>query len=175
MLPVGDDLFGIGRSAVVVPVPSSSSGFDADYVRELAWSLRRAFQAATLESPTFQNFPAGACTNACRLLSQYLLDHGVGGWEIVSARRQRSDGCDESHAWLVNGKWLLDITADQFDLALPAVISAPWTESAWHRGWPSPSYPYVSRLDHYSVEADSYRRDYTRLLPVAAARLDSSS
>lgn len=120
-----------------------------------------------LESPTFQDFPKGACTNACRLLSQYLFDHGVGDWGLVSARRLRLDGYHESHAWLAQGAWLLDITADQFDPTLPQVMLQPASESAWHRTWATSSAPYISRLDNYADSAACYRRDYARVLFLA--------
>ncbi len=161
------DLLGIGISAVVASVRRLGGDFDPEQVRALGARLRGALEGATLESPTFQRFPTGACTDACRFLSQYLFDQGVGDWGLVSARRKRPDDHDESHAWLAQGEWLLDITADQFDSELPQVILKLATESAWHRTWTRPSAPYVSRMDHYSASADCYRRDYARVLHLA--------
>lgn len=167
MCMVVDDLLGTAASAVVAFVRRLAGDFDPENVWALATRLRGAFEGATLESPTFQRFPTEACTNACRLLSQYLFDQGVGDWGLVSARRKRPDGHDESHAWLVQGEWLLDITADQFDSELPQVILELATESAWHRTWTTSSAPYVSRMDRYSTSSDCYRRDYARVLILA--------
>lgn len=42
--------------------------------------FRAALEVVEMESPTLRNSPNGACTHACRFLSQYLFDNGLGDW-----------------------------------------------------------------------------------------------
>ena len=65
------------------------------------------------------------------MLGAVLADHGVHGFEYVSAERgQAGDGTWTSHGWLVCGSLIVDITADQFPDAPAAVIVA--RDSVWH-------------------------------------------
>ncbi|NTH25685.1 hypothetical protein G6K83_11440 [Agrobacterium rhizogenes] len=76
---------------------------------------------------TLNSFPAGACGDASILLAHHLTQHGFGPFRYMCGLHG-----DASHAWLSNGDWIIDITADQFeDFDLPVFVSStsPWHDS----------------------------------------------
>lgn len=65
------------------------------------------------------------------LLGAYLADQGVHGFAYASgARGEHADGTWHTHAWLQQGKLVIDITADQFSDMPHAIIVA--AHSKWH-------------------------------------------
>lgn len=61
----------------------------------------------------FNDYPAGACMDASTLLGVLLERNGFGLYQLVSASNEK--GKWFSHAWLENDKYLIDITANQFN------------------------------------------------------------
>lgn len=61
----------------------------------------------------FHDFPEGACMDASTLLGVLLDKNGFGLYQLVSASNER--GKWFSHTWLENDKYLIDITANQFN------------------------------------------------------------
>ena len=77
-------------------------------------------------------FPLGACSDASLLLGAYLQDCGHGKFTLISAERGRfEDDSEVSHAWLMQGSLIVDITADQFEDAPKQLIFT--SESFWHK------------------------------------------
>jgi hypothetical protein len=96
-------------------------------VREAAGRFRAAVvtQKYKMSLITFEQFPLGACGDACLLLGRFLQDVGLGDWEYVYGWNG-----DRSHAWLQSGKVIVDITADQFPGVTDLVIVTE--DSGWH-------------------------------------------
>ena len=131
-----------------------------------AQRFRRALEDTVLDSPLLTDFPKSSCTHASRFLSQYLFDNGLGDWCLVGGVSGASVFCG-SHSWLVQGDTTLDITADQFDEALPSVWLTE-SEHPWYSRWRVTGSPYLSRMDHYGASDRTYLLDYAR----AVARAD---
>jgi len=74
----------------------------------------------------FHDFPLGACMDASTLLGILLYRNGFGVYQLISATNEK--GKCFSHSWLENEKYLIDITANQFN------------------NWPDQ--PLVINLDH---------------------------
>ncbi|MFI6401477.1 hypothetical protein [Streptomyces sp. NPDC050548] len=95
-------------------------------------SAAAAFRQAILACPdtgliSLRDFPHGSCGDASPLLGQFLRDQGFGVWEYVAGER----GSDQhTHAWLEQGGWLLDITADQFPGVRESVVLTQ--DRSWH-------------------------------------------
>lgn len=62
----------------------------------------------------FGAFPLGACDDTARFLAKYLRTKGYGTFEHVSGWNHQNGQRYRSHAWLEQGKLIVDITADQF-------------------------------------------------------------
>lgn len=99
---------------------------DSDYLTMNAGQMEKcrrlcaAFRKALEESPYAPGmpFPEAACGETCRLLAQWLSDHGY-DFDYVTLERL-SDRY--SHAWLQRGSIVIDITSDQFDRSFPKVF-----------------------------------------------------
>jgi|GEM_PF-3493606 len=61
----------------------------------------------------FHDFPLGACMDASTLLGILLYRNGFGVYQLISATNEK--GKWFSHSWLENEKYLIDITANQFN------------------------------------------------------------
>ena len=129
-------------------------------IQRLAVKMRDGIESIPLsERPIgLQAFPLGACSDASLLLGAYLKDCGHGKFTLISAER----GCVEdhswvSHAWLMRGRLIVDITADQFEDAPKHLIFT--SPSLWHktfkvkdkwpgdfRDWSGPSINQLSGL-----------------------------
>jgi hypothetical protein len=103
-------------------------------IHRLAVKMRDGIESIPLsERPIgLEAFPLGACSDASLLLGAYLKDCGHGEFTLISAER----GCFEdnswtSHAWLMWGRLIVDITADQFEDAPKHLIVMP--QSIWHK------------------------------------------
>jgi hypothetical protein len=107
---------------------------DATAVRDVALTVRAAIEslpASTLPI-TFSQFPRGSCSDTCLVLGTYLEDTcHLGAFECVSGERgSPADNTWTSHAWLQQGDWLVDITADQFSDAPDRVVVT--RSLGWH-------------------------------------------
>lgn len=103
-------------------------------VRRLAQRFRRAIEEGTplAHDIVFERFPAGSCGDAALLLGRYLREHGARDIRYVLGGRRSGDNWG-SHAWLLVGGLIVDITADQFDeVDAPVIVAAT---SAWHAAW----------------------------------------
>ncbi len=74
---------------------------------------------------SFESFPKDCCRDAHLILSKYLIEKGLGEFDLILGMRWK-----KSHAWLLQNKIILDITADQFDDQKEKVIVT--TNSKWH-------------------------------------------
>jgi hypothetical protein len=66
----------------------------------------------------FRHFPRGSCSDSSDLLGHYLTDNGLGRFDLVSG--ENANG--QTHAWLENNEYIIDITADQFENKSEKVI-----------------------------------------------------
>jgi hypothetical protein len=110
----------------------------------VARQMRAAIDAVPkAELPvTLVGFPFGCCHGASILLGTYLTDIEEVGFSIIRGERgSHEDNTRTSHAWLVRGDLIINITADQFPDAPASVIVE--RNSQWHRsfkwGEPEPS------------------------------------
>lgn len=90
-------------------------------VRYEAEKARKVFEkySCDIRETYFGAFPTGSCGNASDFLAQWLKTLNVAGIEYVSGRRRK-----ETHAWLEIGKYIIDITSDQFaDGYTPVYVS----------------------------------------------------
>mgnify|MGYP001103032460 FL=1 len=90
-----------------------------DKIYELAKKYRNAIEEAKEEGEfikdvRFCQFPSGCCDDACDLLAQYLLEHGIRTHQVLGAYRDGIFENNTGHAWLIKGKIIIDITGDQF-------------------------------------------------------------
>lgn len=77
-----------------------------------------------------QNFPRGACGHASAILGQYLNDF-MGIEFDYMAGQLKDKGNLQSHAWLQNKEFIVDITADQFeDIDIKVWVTS---QSKWHQ------------------------------------------
>lgn len=102
---------------------------DIDQLRTLATRMRRAFELYATSTPDvmFEGFPRATCGPTAELVGRYLNE--VCGLNAQCVEAWRSD--DWSHAWIVVGGILVDITADQFGQA-PVIVTR---YSPWHGEW----------------------------------------
>jgi hypothetical protein len=71
------------------------------------------------ETKMFQNFPIGCCRDTSLILGMYLEE--IGFRNLIYCNRE-IDQNYKSHAWLLYGDLIIDITADQFGDEFPSVI-----------------------------------------------------
>lgn len=96
--------------------------------------MRSAIEALPREKlpVTMSAFPSGSCGDVSLLLGRYLKDSDIADFEYVTGDRgSHDDNTWTSHAWLVRGSLIVDITADQFADAPGKIIVSE--DSAWHR------------------------------------------
>ncbi|MGO7847571.1 hypothetical protein ACC671_10825 [Rhizobium ruizarguesonis] len=75
---------------------------------------------------SFQYFPRGSCDDASLLLARFLGEMGHGTFQRMAGQR----GSD-THVWLEQGDYVIDITGDQFaDCPHPAVYVG--RDRSWH-------------------------------------------
>ena len=86
----------------------------------LALKFRKAIEIAYqkglfFREQPFANFPRGCCGDTSDLLGEYLLEHGIRTKYVCGTYRYDDFDNIYSHAWLeINGRIVVDITADQF-------------------------------------------------------------
>lgn len=90
-------------------------------------------------------FPNGCCGDATDLLGLYLSkNHGIESIYVCGSGL--GDNPDQSHAWLLCGEYIIDITADQFNdkgYNLPPVIIT--SNSEFHNCFDeTTSYPFAA-------------------------------
>ncbi|MFY0312911.1 hypothetical protein ACFMBG_23940 [Leisingera sp. D0M16] len=73
----------------------------------------------------FDDYPNGSCGAASEILAEYLHASGFGVFAYVVGR----DGV-RSHAWLEQGRVIVDVTAGQFEGAPEPIIIS--TDQSWH-------------------------------------------
>jgi len=103
-------------------------------VEKQARRMRSALEALPRDKLpiTMSVFPAGSCGDVSLLLGAYLKDSGIADFEYVSgARGSHNDNTWTTHAWLVRGSLIVDITADQYEDAPGKIIVSE--DSPWHR------------------------------------------
>ena len=89
-------------------------------ITELATQFRTAIEAAKMAGEfdsdfLFPKFPQACCGDATELLGQYFLENGIKS-KYVCGNRYFEDPEEgtQSHAWLLIGNLIVDITGDQF-------------------------------------------------------------
>ena len=99
-------------------------------LREIATKVRAAIIAAAKveKHESFDGYPVGSCRAASHILGTYLEENGYGQWEIVSGERED----DYTHAWLMQGSTIIDITASQFEGMVEDVVCCG-IGSKWHK------------------------------------------
>jgi len=119
---------------------------DKDDLYQLASRFRQAIEVipqsefrkvgSGISSFALRPFPAGCCGDTSELLAEFFRDNGFTGAIYASGTRGGDGGEIFSHAWLVVGDWVVDITADQFanrGYDLPKVYVGPST--AWYQSF----------------------------------------
>ncbi len=106
-------------------------------LRRHAERFRWAIEACerSLLPVTFERFPRGSCGDANLLLGNYLTEQGLGDFEYILGERG-SKAADPStwtsHAWIRQGRTIIDITADQFTEVTESVIVVDGSPVARH-------------------------------------------
>ena len=104
-------------------------------LREIAKKVRDAIIAASRVERhiSFDDFPLGSCRHASLILGTYLEEHGFGNWELVSGeKRTVGEEYESTHAWLMKGSIIIDITASQFEEIDEDVVCCN-IDSPWHK------------------------------------------
>ncbi|PKH40721.1 DUF2026 family protein [Nocardioides alpinus] len=135
---------------------------DIELAQRLAVGFRDAIAAAVaqgrLESRQFEGFPRGVCGDSAQMLGQYLQDSGLGVWNY----RSGVDAGGQTHAWIEQDGWIIDITAPQFKDVKEAVVVTD-DDSWYHRFSRIASYPYAD-LSAVGPAMPALRRDYELLV-----------
>ena len=94
-----------------------NSSMDIETLRHDVLRFRRAIGAChlSLDAIIFGSFPRGCCGVVSELLSVFLQARGHGAFTYVCGQRFDGDIGFSSHAWLEQGKYIVDITQEQFD------------------------------------------------------------
>ncbi|SFB22781.1 Protein of unknown function [Nocardioides alpinus] len=92
------------------------------------------------------------------MLGQYLQDSGLGVWNY----RSGVDAGGQTHAWIEQDGWIIDITAPQFKDVKEAVVVTD-DDSWYHRFSRIASYPYAD-LSAVGPAMPALRRDYELLV-----------
>lgn len=110
--------------------------------RAVAAACRSALEEASGPGSdvAFQSFPRGACGDVSDLLARFLLEHRAYEARVAVGTK---DG-HESHAWVVLGSMIIDITADQFDGQQPVIVTY---DSPWHEAWSPAIRPHIGPDD----------------------------
>jgi hypothetical protein len=107
---------------------------DMPRIQIIADAVRRAIDLTAPQELLWSTFPRGACGDASLVLGRTFHDFGIDCFEYVRGNKYDADGTwASSHTWLKCGKWIVDITADQFPDVDTSVIVPK--DSDWHRGW----------------------------------------
>ena len=119
--------------------------------------LCTAFRKALEESPHAPGrpFPEAACGETCRLLAQWMADHGY-DFDYVTLERSSEY---QSHAWLQRGAIVIDITCDQFGHSLPKVFVGRYCDHPLYREFRVVG-RHCANIERYD---DTSRRSLTRL------------
>ncbi|AWL05883.1 hypothetical protein DIR46_16580 [Massilia oculi] len=94
------------------------------------------------------------------VLGQVLDDEGIDGFMYVCGHKYSESGAVSSHAWLQNGDWVVDITADQFEDVDDAVIVSNC--STWHDEWKR-DHPTAGTLRQYGCQVPQLWRVLSKL------------
>jgi len=92
---------------------------DEEFLERIAYEFRDALEAAIAEKSygrlkIFTDFPNGCCQYTNDLFAEYLIDKGVLNERIYLISGETKE--KHSHYWLlVNDKYFVDITVDQFN------------------------------------------------------------
>lgn len=78
---------------------------------------------------SFRYFPRGACDDTSLLLARFLRERGYGTCQRMSGKRG-----DESHVWLEQGDYVIDITGDQFG-DCPHGSAYVGKDRSWHHAF----------------------------------------
>jgi len=85
--------------------------------------VRKAFEKIKHLLPdSFKKFPKGCCGPVSLILNEYLYIKGYGKFKYVCGDKGKGKE-KRSHAWLEEGEYIIDITADQFSGCLPVVVT----------------------------------------------------
>lgn len=135
---------------------------DKDRVEALAIAVRRAIELCDPTELPWQHFPRGACGDTALILGQVLHEAGITGFEYICGNKYNENGACSSHAWLRNGEWIVDITADQFaDIDVPVTVTR---NSEWHDQWEQDR-PTPSTLQAYGTQVPQLWRLFSILKP----------
>ncbi|ONN64870.1 hypothetical protein BTM36_19780 [Herbaspirillum sp. VT-16-41] len=106
---------------------------DHNRVLKIASAVRQAIERCEPTMRPWPSFPLGACGDTSLILGQVLEDESIPGFMYICGNKRKADGHGATHAWLQNGPWIVDITADQFpDVDQPVIVTS---DSAWHSKW----------------------------------------
>ena len=132
-----------------------------DRIRVLAESFRSALEQmrGSLRCLNLERFPRGCCGNASPILGTFLTEHGCGKFDLIEGTRGLPEVDFRSHAWLRQGRVIVDITADQFEEVDETVIVtsySPWHDSFNQRVGYSGDYRTVGNDDLTSIMGAVY-------------------
>lgn len=111
----------------------TSTDRDINHLTAIATKFREAILRIPIDQRPegMKRFPKAACGDTALLMGAYLADQGLRGFAYVCGTRgDHADRTWHTHAWLQNGKLVIDITADQFyDMPHAIIVDA---NSTWH-------------------------------------------
>lgn len=135
---------------------------DIQRVEVIAIAVRHAIEKCEVAQLPWRSFPRGACGDTALVLGQILHDAGIAGFEYVCGNKYKDDGSCSSHAWLRNGEWIVDITADQFpEVDAPVIVAR---NSEWHDQWDQDQ-PTPGTLQAYGAQVPQLWRLLSLLKP----------
>jgi len=122
----------------------------------------RAFQQTLMTdfaSPidVLDMFPRGSCKPSSMLLAKYLVDINLATENEIFLSANGMNKDNVSHAWLVVGDLIVDITAFQFDESINNVIFAK--NSEFHSHFEGAE---LFRYDSFMDMAPAYEKDFSK-------------
>lgn len=126
-------------------------------ITSLCANIRKALDENKAATTLFTDFPKGCCRDTSLLVNLFLIE---GGYSNATYCYKEIDDYIPSHAWLEYDGYIIDITADQFELGLPPVIVVPIVEAAFLY---QPLRKEPAHLSIAGIDAIPLMQEFTRI------------
>ncbi len=104
-------------------------------LKQLSKKFRDAILKCDLSElcSSLTSFPIESCADASMLLGTYLIDNGIGAFNLIKGKRGEGNFL-ETHYWLERDNIIVDITANQFDDVNEEVVITG-LDSSWYNSF----------------------------------------